>query len=77
LSTTDDIRVNHNPGDEITFGHMAHGRINALASVRKMVEGVRKGDEFVSMAGCTLCKGKSLLLKLVCVCVLMQYYWSK
>jgi len=39
LSIADDIRVNHNPGDEITFGHMGHGRINALASVRKVVEG--------------------------------------
>jgi subtilisin family serine protease len=39
LSTADDIRSNHNTGDEITFEHMGHGRINAFAAVKKVVEG--------------------------------------
>ncbi len=39
LSTADDIRSNHNTGDEITFEHMGHGRINAFEAVKKVVEG--------------------------------------
>jgi subtilisin family serine protease len=36
LSTADDLRPNHNEGDEITFDHMGHGRINALEAVKKV-----------------------------------------
>jgi subtilisin family serine protease len=38
LSTADDIRGNHSLNDDITFDHMGHGRINALAAVKKVVE---------------------------------------